>query len=92
VSFAFGLVYRMLFDVRLLDPSCPYLVIRQASLRQIMAGNVGILKQGFGGSSRRARRLLGYASKRRPYTISGAKAERRKFTGLTRFRVLRWSI
>ncbi len=47
MSFAFGLVYRTVFDVRLRDPSCPYLVIRQASLRRILAGNAGILKQGF---------------------------------------------
>lgn len=47
MSGAFGLVYRLFFDVRLRDPSCPYILIRRASLEKILAGNVGILKQGF---------------------------------------------
>lgn len=47
MSGAFGLVYRTFFDVRLRDPSCPYILIRRASLEKILAGNVGILKQGF---------------------------------------------
>jgi dolichol-phosphate mannosyltransferase len=47
MSGAFGLVYRIYFDVRLRDPSCPYILIRRTSLERILAGNVGILKQGF---------------------------------------------
>jgi len=47
MSGAFGLVYRVFFDVRLRDPSCPYILIRRPSLEYILAGNVGILKQGF---------------------------------------------
>jgi glycosyltransferase involved in cell wall biosynthesis len=47
MSGAFGLVYRALFDVRVRDPSCPYLLVRRSSLQKILAGNVGILKQGF---------------------------------------------
>lgn len=47
MSGAFGLVYRIFFDVRLRDPSCPYILIRRAGLEKILAGKVGILKQGF---------------------------------------------
>jgi glycosyltransferase involved in cell wall biosynthesis len=47
MSNAFGLVYRALFDVRVRDPSCPYLLIHRPALTKILAGNVGILKQGF---------------------------------------------
>jgi dolichol-phosphate mannosyltransferase len=47
MSGAFGLVYRLYFDVRLRDPSCPYLLIRRRGLEGILAGKVGILKQGF---------------------------------------------
>jgi glycosyltransferase involved in cell wall biosynthesis len=47
MSGAFGLVYRALFDVRVRDPSCPYLLVRRSALQKILAGNVGILKQGF---------------------------------------------
>jgi glycosyltransferase involved in cell wall biosynthesis len=47
MSGAFGIVYRMLFDVRVKDPSCPYLLIRRPALLELLDGNVGILKQGF---------------------------------------------
>jgi dolichol-phosphate mannosyltransferase len=47
MSGAFGWLYRLFFDVRLRDPSCPYILIRRASLESILAGNVGILRQGF---------------------------------------------
>lgn len=47
MSRAFAAPYRLLFNVRLKDPSCPYLLIRRHSLLRILAGNVGILKQGF---------------------------------------------
>src|ERR1700688_2296647 len=47
MSGAFGLVYRRLFDVRVRDPSCPYLLIRRPALQKILAGHVGVLKQGF---------------------------------------------
>jgi glycosyltransferase involved in cell wall biosynthesis len=47
MSGAFGLVYRRLFSVKLRDPSCPYLMIRRSGLEKILAGNIGILKQGF---------------------------------------------
>ena len=47
MSNLFGLVYRMIFSCPLRDPSCPFLLIRQTALRKILAGNVGILKQGF---------------------------------------------
>ena len=47
MSGAFGFVYRRLFDVRLRDPSCPYVLVSRAGLRAILAGNVGILEQGF---------------------------------------------
>jgi len=47
MSAAFRGVYRLLFDVPLRDPSCPYLLIRRPALAAILAGNVGILKQGF---------------------------------------------
>src|SRR5262245_21685368 len=47
MSAAFGMVYRRLFSVKLRDPSCPYLIICRAGLEKILAGNIGILKQGF---------------------------------------------
>jgi glycosyltransferase involved in cell wall biosynthesis len=40
-------VYRLYFKIPLRDPSCPYLVIKREALAKILAGNVGILKQGF---------------------------------------------
>jgi dolichol-phosphate mannosyltransferase len=47
MSGAFGFVYRRFFSVRLRDPSCPYILINRLGLNAILAGNVGILKQGF---------------------------------------------
>ncbi len=47
MSAAFGVAYRQLFDVSLRDPSCPYILVRRSCLKQILAGNTGILKQGF---------------------------------------------
>jgi len=47
MSGAFGFVYRLYFDVRLRDPSCPYVFINRAGLNAILSGKVGILKQGF---------------------------------------------
>lgn len=47
MSGAFKTVYRVLFPVRLRDPSCPYLVIRRAALQRVLTGSPGILRQGF---------------------------------------------
>ena len=47
MSGAFGFVYRRFFSVRLRDPSCPYILINRSGLDAILAGNTGILKQGF---------------------------------------------
>jgi glycosyltransferase involved in cell wall biosynthesis len=47
MSGAVGFVYRRLFDVQVRDPSCPYLLVSRPALQKILAGNVGILKQGF---------------------------------------------
>lgn len=47
ISGAFGSVYRRLFPVWVKDPSCPYLLVRRASLMKILEGNPGILRQGF---------------------------------------------
>ena len=47
MSAAFGTIYRVLFPVRLRDPSCPYLVIRRAALERVLVGSPGILRQGF---------------------------------------------
>jgi dolichol-phosphate mannosyltransferase len=47
MSGAFKAVYRLLFPVRLRDPSCPYLVIRRAALERVLTGSPGILRQGF---------------------------------------------
>ena len=46
-SGAFKVVYRMLFSVPARDPSCPYLLIERRGLEKILAGRVGILRQGF---------------------------------------------
>lgn len=47
ISRAFRFVYERLFPVRLRDPSCPFLVIRQGAIEKILRGNPGILRQGF---------------------------------------------
>ena len=47
MSFAFKMVYRLLFPVRLADPSCPYLLVRRGALERIVNGNAGVLQQGF---------------------------------------------
>ena len=47
MSGMFGIVYRMLFAIPLRDPSCPYLLVRQPALREVLRGDLGILKQGF---------------------------------------------
>jgi len=47
MSGAFRAAYRLLFPVRLRDPSCPYLLIRRPALERVLRGRVGILKQGF---------------------------------------------
>jgi glycosyltransferase involved in cell wall biosynthesis len=47
MSDAFGLVYRLLFEVRLRDPSCGFLLVHRQGLQKILAGNIGILRQGF---------------------------------------------
>ena len=47
MSRAFRTVHRLLFPVRLRDPSCPYLIIRRPALERVLRGQVGILKQGF---------------------------------------------
>jgi glycosyltransferase involved in cell wall biosynthesis len=46
-SGAFGFVYRRLFPVKVHDPSCPFIVVRRPALERILAGRVGVLKQGF---------------------------------------------
>jgi dolichol-phosphate mannosyltransferase len=47
MSGAFKFVYERLFPVRLRDPSCPYLLIRQEALQRVLMGNLGILTEGF---------------------------------------------
>jgi hypothetical protein len=47
MSDAFGLVYRCLFEVRLRDPSCGFLLVNRQGLQKILTGNIGILRQGF---------------------------------------------
>jgi glycosyltransferase involved in cell wall biosynthesis len=47
MSGAFKLVYERMFPVRLIDPSCPYIVARRSALEPILAGTPGILRQGF---------------------------------------------
>jgi len=47
MSAAFGLVYRVMFPVRLHDPSCPYLVLRRRRLDRVLQGTPGLLTQGF---------------------------------------------
>jgi len=47
MSRLFRLVYEALFPVRLRDPSCPFLVVRQAALERILSGHPGLLRQGF---------------------------------------------
>ena len=42
MSGAFGIVYRRFFNVRLRDPSCPYVFINRAGLNAILSGKVGI--------------------------------------------------
>ncbi len=47
MSAAFNQVYKFYFNVKLRDPSCPYLIIKREALMRVLDGNVGILKEGF---------------------------------------------
>jgi glycosyltransferase involved in cell wall biosynthesis len=47
ISHAFRLAYERIFPVRLRDPSCPFLVIRQDAIHKVLRGHPGILQQGF---------------------------------------------
>jgi dolichol-phosphate mannosyltransferase len=47
MSAAFRLAYRLVFPVRLRDPSCPYMVMRRSALLAALQGRPGILRQGF---------------------------------------------
>jgi glycosyltransferase involved in cell wall biosynthesis len=47
MSSLFKFVYNLYFSSHLRDPSCPYLMIKREALQKILAGDVGILKQGF---------------------------------------------
>jgi dolichol-phosphate mannosyltransferase len=47
MSRAFKVAYEVLFPVRLKDPSCPFLVLRQDALGEILSGHPGMLRQGF---------------------------------------------
>lgn len=47
MSSAFGAVFRLFFPVQRKDPSCPYLLVRRQCLDRVLAGNPGILHQGF---------------------------------------------
>ena len=47
MSTLFKFVYSFYFKSTLKDPSCPYLIIKRASLLRLLEGNPGILKQGF---------------------------------------------
>jgi dolichol-phosphate mannosyltransferase len=47
MSAAFRVVYKLLFPIRLKDPSCPYLLIRREALHRTLQGKPGILRQGF---------------------------------------------
>jgi glycosyltransferase involved in cell wall biosynthesis len=47
MSRSFKFVYERLFPVRLPDPSCPYMVIRQEVLSEVLRGSPGRLRQGF---------------------------------------------
>jgi glycosyltransferase involved in cell wall biosynthesis len=47
MSAAFKFAYRLMFPVRLRDPSCPFLVIRRPGLARVLKGRPGLLEQGF---------------------------------------------
>ncbi len=48
MSRAFKFVFERYFDLRLVDPSCPFFVTSRENLKNILATpNIGILKQGF---------------------------------------------
>lgn len=47
MSGAFGTVFRLFFPVKRKDPSCPYLLVRRECVPRALAGNPGILRQGF---------------------------------------------
>lgn len=47
LSGGFGLLYRLLFRVKLKDPSFAYGLIRRAALDRVLTGRVGFLPQGF---------------------------------------------
>lgn len=47
MSRSFKALFSLLFEVPLRDPSCPYLLIKQEKLQDVLQGNLGILTQGF---------------------------------------------
>ncbi len=47
ISGGFGLLYRLMFRVKLNDPSNPYGLIRRPALDRVLTGRVGFLSQGF---------------------------------------------
>jgi dolichol-phosphate mannosyltransferase len=47
MSASFKLVYERLFPVRVVDPSCPYLLIRRPMLERVLSGKLPLLAQGF---------------------------------------------
>lgn len=48
MSRAFKFVFERYFDLRLVDPSCPFFVTSSKNLKNVLATpNIGILKQGF---------------------------------------------
>jgi len=46
MSKAFGVLYTLLFGIRLIDPSCPFIFIKRESLNKILSGNIPILGYG----------------------------------------------
>jgi dolichol-phosphate mannosyltransferase len=47
MSLAFRIAFERAFPVRRHDPSCPYMLIRRASLDRVLAGHPGVMSQGF---------------------------------------------
>jgi dolichol-phosphate mannosyltransferase len=47
MSWSFSLFYRFLFPYPAKDPSCPFVLVRRNLLERLLAGGIGVLRQGF---------------------------------------------
>lgn len=77
LSWGFKSIYKLLFGVKVHDPSCPFLLIKKQVLKKLIA-NLGILREGFWWEFVARATCQGFAIKEIPVT------HRERFDGETR--------